>query len=92
MLTAADFRVPADRLKMSLQARLQDRVAFMDSSKLAERYLGDSIYSNMLVMGAAFQQGNSAAALIVPVVGQAAQVLHEGRESSKSVQASAAVE
>ena len=52
-----DFHVPGDRLKMSLQARLQDRVAFMDSSKLAERYLGDSIYSNMLVTGAAWQQG-----------------------------------
>ncbi|MBV0890406.1 indolepyruvate ferredoxin oxidoreductase family protein [Paracoccus sp. Z118] len=52
-----DFRVPADRLKLSLQARLGDRVAFFDASKLAERMLGDSIYSNMLVMGAAFQQG-----------------------------------
>ena len=52
-----DFRVPADRLKMSLQARLGDRAAFFDASKLAERLLGDSIYSNMLVMGAAYQQG-----------------------------------
>lgn len=52
-----DFRVPADRLKMSLQARLGDRVSFLDASKLAERYLGDSIYSNMLITGAAWQQG-----------------------------------
>ena len=52
-----DFRVPADRLKMSLQARLGQRAAFFDASQLAERLLGDSIYSNMLVMGAAFQQG-----------------------------------
>src|SRR5690606_32490958 len=39
-----DFRVPADRLRLSLQARLGDRVAFFDASKLAERMLGDSIY------------------------------------------------
>ncbi|WP_299359924.1 indolepyruvate ferredoxin oxidoreductase family protein [uncultured Paracoccus sp.] len=52
-----DFRVPADRLKLSLQARLGDRVVFFDASSLAERMLGDSIYSNMLVTGAAFQQG-----------------------------------
>ena len=52
-----NFRVPGDRLKMSLEARLRDRVAFLDTSKLAERYLGDSIYSNMLVTGAAWQQG-----------------------------------
>ncbi len=52
-----DFRVPADRLKLSLQARLGDRASFFDASDLAERLLGDSIYSNMLVMGAAFQQG-----------------------------------
>ena len=52
-----DFRVPADRLKLSLQARLQDRVAFFDANDLSLRLLGDSIYSNMLVLGAAWQQG-----------------------------------
>ncbi|UXU74771.1 MULTISPECIES: indolepyruvate ferredoxin oxidoreductase family protein [unclassified Paracoccus (in: a-proteobacteria)] len=52
-----DFQIPADRLKLSLQARLGDRVAFFDASDLALRLLGDSIYSNMLVLGAAWQQG-----------------------------------
>lgn len=52
-----DFRVPADRLKLSLEARLQDRVAFFDANDLALRLLGDSIYANMLVLGAAWQQG-----------------------------------
>ncbi|MDO5614166.1 MAG: indolepyruvate ferredoxin oxidoreductase family protein [Paracoccus sp. (in: a-proteobacteria)] len=52
-----DFQVPSDRLKLSLQARLADRAAFFDASDLALRVLGDSIYSNMLVMGAAWQQG-----------------------------------
>lgn len=52
-----DFRVPSDQLKVSLQARLRDRVAFFDANDLALRLLGDSIYSNMLVLGAAWQQG-----------------------------------
>ena len=52
-----DFQVPADRLKLSLQARLGDRVAFFDANDLALRMLGDSIYSNMVVTGAAWQQG-----------------------------------
>ncbi|SCY60177.1 indolepyruvate ferredoxin oxidoreductase family protein [Paracoccus tibetensis] len=52
-----DFQVPSDRLKMSLEARLQERVAFFDASDLALRMLGDSIYSNMLVLGATWQQG-----------------------------------
>ncbi len=52
-----DFRLPADRLRLSLEARLRDRVSFLDTSKLAERLLGDSIYSNMIVLGAAWQRG-----------------------------------
>ncbi|WP_390907942.1 indolepyruvate ferredoxin oxidoreductase family protein [Paracoccus broussonetiae] len=52
-----DFQIPADRLRLSLQARLGDRVSFLDASTLALRLLGDSIYSNMLVLGAAWQQG-----------------------------------
>ncbi|MDB6181572.1 indolepyruvate ferredoxin oxidoreductase family protein [Paracoccus fistulariae] len=52
-----DFQVPADRLKLSLQARLGDNLAFFDANELALRFLGDSIYSNMLVLGACWQQG-----------------------------------
>ena len=52
-----DFQVPTDRLRMSLQARLGDRVAFFDANDLALRMLGDSIYANMLVLGACWQQG-----------------------------------
>jgi len=52
-----EFRIPSDRLRLSLEARLQDRVAFFDASELARATLGDSIYSNMMVFGAAFQQG-----------------------------------
>ncbi|MBC9245624.1 indolepyruvate ferredoxin oxidoreductase family protein [Paracoccus sp. 11-3] len=52
-----DFQVPADRLKLSLEARLGGQVAFFDANELALRFLGDSIYSNMLVLGACWQQG-----------------------------------
>ncbi len=52
-----DFHLPADRLRLSLEARLKDRVSFFDASKLAAKLLGDSIYSNMIVLGAAWQRG-----------------------------------
>jgi indolepyruvate ferredoxin oxidoreductase len=52
-----EFRIPTDRLQLSLEARLKDRVTFFDATELARATLGDSIYSNMLVFGAAWQQG-----------------------------------
>ncbi|MBS0573628.1 MAG: indolepyruvate ferredoxin oxidoreductase family protein [Proteobacteria bacterium] len=52
-----DFKLPAGRLRLSIEARLKDRVSFLDASRLAERLLGDSIYSNMIVLGAAWQRG-----------------------------------
>ena len=52
-----EFRLPMDQLRMSLEARLSDRLAMFDASKLAQELLGDSIYSNMMVFGAAWQQG-----------------------------------
>ncbi|WP_415234173.1 indolepyruvate ferredoxin oxidoreductase family protein [Pseudorhodobacter sp.] len=51
------FRIPSDRLQLSLEARLKDRCSFFDATELARAALGDSIYSNMLVFGAAWQQG-----------------------------------
>jgi indolepyruvate ferredoxin oxidoreductase len=52
-----EFRIPSDRLQLSLESRLQDRVSFLDATELSKATLGDSIYSNMLVFGAAWQQG-----------------------------------
>jgi indolepyruvate ferredoxin oxidoreductase len=52
-----DFRIPADRLEVSLEARLRDRLLLLDASDLARVLMGDSIYSNMLVFGAAWQRG-----------------------------------
>lgn len=62
-----DFRVPSDRLQVSLQARLQDRVAFLDATELARILMGDSIYSNMMVFGAAWQRG------LIPLSAEAIQ-------------------
>ena len=53
----ADFKLPADRLALSLEARLRDRLTLFDASKLAEKLLGDTIFSNMMILGAAWQNG-----------------------------------
>ncbi len=52
-----EFTLPADRLALALQARLQDRVDLFDASELARATLGDSIFSNMMIFGAAWQRG-----------------------------------
>ncbi|MEP3345238.1 MAG: indolepyruvate ferredoxin oxidoreductase family protein [Litoreibacter sp.] len=52
-----EFSIPSDRLQLSLEARLQDQVQFFDASELARVLMGDSIYSNMMIFGAAWQRG-----------------------------------
>ena len=52
-----EFFLPADRLQLSLEAKLQDRVSFFDASDLAKALMGDSIFSNMMLFGAAWQSG-----------------------------------
>jgi indolepyruvate ferredoxin oxidoreductase len=52
-----EFRLPSDRLALALEARLKDRLVLFDASELARVTLGDSIYSNMMVFGAAWQKG-----------------------------------
>ncbi|MBN2906496.1 MAG: indolepyruvate ferredoxin oxidoreductase family protein [Rhodobacteraceae bacterium] len=51
------FRIPSDRLELALQARLKDRVQMFDATELARRLMGDTIYANMIVTGAAWQRG-----------------------------------
>ncbi|MBI1416697.1 MAG: indolepyruvate ferredoxin oxidoreductase family protein [Limimaricola sp.] len=51
------FTLPVDRLVLSLQARLKDGLTLFDASALATVLLGDSIYSNMMLFGAAWQKG-----------------------------------
>ncbi|WP_306004929.1 indolepyruvate ferredoxin oxidoreductase family protein [Aquicoccus porphyridii] len=52
-----EFRIPVDRLELQLQARLRERLSLFDASDLARITLGDSIFSNMMVFGGAWQMG-----------------------------------
>lgn len=52
-----EFRLPIAQLKLSLEERLSDKLFMLDASLLARELLGDSIYSNMIMFGAAWQQG-----------------------------------
>ena len=52
-----EFRIPSDRLKLSLEARIKDGLSMIDATTLAARIIGDAIYSNMLLTGAAWQLG-----------------------------------
>ncbi len=50
-----EFRIPSDRLELALEARLKERLGLFDATELARVLMGDSIYSNMMVFGAAWQ-------------------------------------
>ncbi|MEX0349684.1 MAG: indolepyruvate ferredoxin oxidoreductase family protein [Paracoccaceae bacterium] len=52
-----EFQIPSDRLELALQARLKDRLDLFDAYDLARAVMGDAIYSNMMVFGAAWQRG-----------------------------------
>ena len=52
-----EFQIPTDRLELALEARLKDGLALFDATELARAVMGDSIYSNMMVFGAAWQRG-----------------------------------
>ncbi|MEC8014758.1 MAG: indolepyruvate ferredoxin oxidoreductase family protein, partial [Pseudomonadota bacterium] len=52
-----EFQIPSDRLQVALEARLRERLELFDASELARASMGDSIFSNMMVFGAAWQRG-----------------------------------
>ncbi len=52
-----EFRLPTEQLSVALRARLEDRRHLLDSTELAQRVLGDSIFANTLMLGAAWQAG-----------------------------------
>ena len=52
-----EFTIPTDRLSLALEARLKEGLALFDASELARVTMGDSIYSNMMVFGGAWQRG-----------------------------------
>jgi len=51
------FRLPGSQMRLALAARLHDGLVVFDATALASRWMGDTIYSNMMVFGAAWQQG-----------------------------------
>ncbi len=52
------FHVPTDRLSLALRARLgEDALSVLDATRLAETRLGDAIFANVLILGAAWQAG-----------------------------------
>lgn len=52
-----EFTIPTDRLTVALEARLREGLALFNASELARVIMGDSIYSNMMIFGAAWQKG-----------------------------------
>jgi indolepyruvate ferredoxin oxidoreductase len=52
-----EFRLPTQRMTLALEARLRNDVSLFDASDLAKALLGDSIFSNMMIFGAAWQRG-----------------------------------
>ena len=52
-----EFALPSDRLTVALEARMKDKLVLFDASDLAKATLGDSIFSNMMIFGAAWQRG-----------------------------------
>lgn len=53
-----EFQLPTDRMGLALRARLgDDALAMLDASKLSAKVLGDAIYANVLMLGAAWQAG-----------------------------------
>lgn len=60
-----EFKLPTNRLEVALEARLREGLALFDASELARIVLGDSIFSNMMIFGAAWQNG------LIPISGEA---------------------
>jgi indolepyruvate ferredoxin oxidoreductase len=53
----ADFTLPGERLRRAITGVLEDRAAFLDATRLAVALLGDSIATNLFMVGFAYQKG-----------------------------------
>ncbi len=60
-----EFTIPGDRLLLTLERKMQDGLSSFNASELAAKVMGDGIYSNMILLGAAWQMGQ------VPIAGDA---------------------
>ncbi|HSF96559.1 MAG TPA: indolepyruvate ferredoxin oxidoreductase family protein [Thermohalobaculum sp.] len=62
----AEFRLPTARLELALERHVGvDALTMIDATRLAETLLGDAIYANVLLLGAAWQAG------MIPLSGEA---------------------
>ena len=52
-----DFEIPNGQLIVSMEAKLKDGLSLLNSSKLATKLMGDTIYSNIIILGASWQKG-----------------------------------
>ena len=52
-----EFKIPQDQLLLNMEARLKDGLMLLDSSILSKVLMGDSIFSNIMIFGAAWQKG-----------------------------------
>ncbi|MEL7471233.1 MAG: indolepyruvate ferredoxin oxidoreductase family protein [Pseudomonadota bacterium] len=53
-----EFTLPSDAMRLSVERKLgEERVSMIEANTVAEELLGDSIYSNVLLLGAAWQAG-----------------------------------
>jgi indolepyruvate ferredoxin oxidoreductase len=53
-----EFRLPSEGLRLAVERRVgAEALAMVDATELAERMLGDAIYANVLLLGAAWQAG-----------------------------------
>ena len=52
-----EFSLPTDQLKLKLEARVGEKLDLFNASELAKIVMGDSIFSNMILLGAAWQRG-----------------------------------
>ena len=53
-----EFTLPSDAMQLTVERRIgAERVTMVEANELATELLGDSIYSNVLLLGAAWQAG-----------------------------------
>ncbi|MEM8792256.1 MAG: indolepyruvate ferredoxin oxidoreductase family protein [Pseudomonadota bacterium] len=61
-----EFSLPTERLELAVERRVgSGAFSMIEATKLAERLLGDAIFSNVMMLGAAWQAG------MVPLSGEA---------------------
>ena len=52
-----EFQIPVRQLKLSIEKRIGKSAVFFDAHKIAKDLLGDSLYANMILLGAVWQSG-----------------------------------